>query len=1047
MPKKKVDSRVRTLVENGLKTRHRSIFVVVGDKGRDQVVNLHYMLSKASVRTRPTVLWCYKKNLGFTSHRQKRAKKIKRDIARGIRGADEENPFDLFISSTDIRYTFYKETASVLGNTFGMCVLQDFGSLTPNLLARTIETVEGGGLIVILLKTMQSLKQLYTMSMDVHKRFRTEAHGDIVPRFNERFLLSLAGCENCLFVDDELNILPISSRVAQIQKIGLPTNEDGSVQETIVSENQIELLDLKSAMHDTQPVGSLVDACLTLDQAKVVLNFMEAISEKTLKSTVVLTAARGRGKSAAMGISIAGAIACGYANIFVTAPSPENLHTLFKMVFKGFDALEFKEHQDYEIVQSTNPALNKAVVRVNIFRSHRQTIQYIQPQDSDRLSQAELVVIDEAAAIPLPMVKALMGPYLVFMSSTVNGYEGTGRSLSLKLVRELRYQSVSGPNGGSISASAASSRTLRELELQEPIRYATSDPVEKWLSALLCLDCATNMPRLGKGLPHPSQCQLYRVNRDTLFSHHKASEAFLQQFMSLLVSSHYKNTPDDIQLMSDAPAHRLFVLLGPESQSDSIPDLLCIVQVALEGLISKESILASVSRGQSPSGDMIPWVISQQYQNSEFASLSGARIVRIATHPDATRMGYGSRALQLITNYYEGLMMGVSDPITKTPQVRKKLSQKSATALEEDSDDVDAEVVGDSAAAADALRSEPHDSISPRTNLPPLLSELSEPEESDGPQILHWLGVSYGLTQELYDFWRRSSFSPVYLAQVPNLTTGEHSCIMLRALQGSTTENLWLNSFTTDFRRRLLSLFSFQFRSFVPALALSLCKKDAALTANSAPTPRLSFEQLSEFLDHYDLTRLDSYSKNLIDYHTILDLVPIVARLFYLERFGEEFRLNNVQSAILLSVGLQHKRMEDLKVELKIEHEQILANFYKIMHKVSSLFRSIEASSIRNELVEQSSKSKPSEKLPKAAKMASLDSELTEVGKRVSNSKASPSAPSGAPSLLSELKLPAGPIPSSISLKAQARSQDEGKRHVDSSAALSSSVPSKKFKR
>ena len=46
-----------------------------------------------------------------------------------------------------------------------MCILQDFEAITPNLLARTIETVEGGGLIVLLLKTMTSLKQLYTMAM------------------------------------------------------------------------------------------------------------------------------------------------------------------------------------------------------------------------------------------------------------------------------------------------------------------------------------------------------------------------------------------------------------------------------------------------------------------------------------------------------------------------------------------------------------------------------------------------------------------------------------------------------------------------------------------------------------------------------------------------------------------------------------------------------------------------------------------------------------------------------------------------------------------
>lgn len=34
-----------------------------------------------------------------------------------------------------------------------------------------------------------------------------------------------------------------------------------------------------------------------------------------------------------------------------------------------------QEHLDYEIIQSLNPEFNKAVVRVNIFKEHRQTIQ------------------------------------------------------------------------------------------------------------------------------------------------------------------------------------------------------------------------------------------------------------------------------------------------------------------------------------------------------------------------------------------------------------------------------------------------------------------------------------------------------------------------------------------------------------------------------------------------------------------------------------------------------------------------------------------------
>jgi N-acetyltransferase 10 len=132
---------------------------------------------------------------------------------------------------------------------------------------------------------------------------------------------------------------------------------------------------LKESLSDTKPAGDLVKLAKTIDQAQAVLTFIEAIAEKTLSSTVTLTASRGRGKSAALGLAIAAALAHGYSNIFVTSPSPENLKTLFEFIFKGMDALGYEEHLDYDIAQSTNPDFNKAIVRVNVFRDHRQTIQ------------------------------------------------------------------------------------------------------------------------------------------------------------------------------------------------------------------------------------------------------------------------------------------------------------------------------------------------------------------------------------------------------------------------------------------------------------------------------------------------------------------------------------------------------------------------------------------------------------------------------------------------------------------------------------------------
>jgi tRNA(Met) C34 N-acetyltransferase TmcA len=56
-----------------------------------------------------------------------------------------------------------------------------------------------------------------------------------------------------------------------------------------------------------------------------------------------------------------------------------------------------------------------------------------------------------------------------------------------------------------------------QLTLKESIRYRSGDPVEAWLSALLCLE--PSLPSLPTPLPSPEECQLFYVNRDSLFSY------------------------------------------------------------------------------------------------------------------------------------------------------------------------------------------------------------------------------------------------------------------------------------------------------------------------------------------------------------------------------------------------------------------------------------------------------------------------------------------------------------------------------------------------
>lgn len=907
MVKRKVDNRIRILIENGAALGHRTLVVVVGDKSRDQVVFLHHMLSKSSLK-QANVLWCYKKELTFSSHRKKRMKQIKARMRSGQAEISEDDPFEMFVSMTDIRYCYYKETHRILGNTYKMCVLQDFEALTPNILCRTMETVEGGGIIVILLQTVTSLRQLYTLSMDVHARYRTEAHQFVVPRFNERFILSLASCSTCVVMDDQLHILPVSSHLRDLQPV-----PSVSIRSPLSPQDQ-ELKDLKESLKDNPPVGLLIDLCKTLDQAKSVLQFVVAITEKTLCTTVTLTAGRGRGKSAALGISIAGAIAFGYSNIFVTSPSPENLNTLFEFVLKSLNKMGYEEHLNYHVVRSSDPQFSKCVMKVVVTRDRQQIIQYIAPGESNSLSLAELVVIDEAAAIPLPLVHKLLGPYLVFLSSTVSGYEGTGRSLSLKLIDQLRNQS----KGKSTEVNPTDrksekeelGRVLHEITLDESIRYKNGDPVEAWLHQLLCLEA--NLLTPPSNLPPASHCQLFYVNRDTLFGYHKVSEKFLAQLMSLLVSSHYRNTPDDMQTLSDAPAHHLFVLLPPqeETKGNCLPPVISVVQVALEGKISKSSVMSAMTQGEKPAGDLIPWTISNQFQNYDFPQLSGVRIVRIATHPNLQGKGYGSQALSQLNNYYAQAASHAGFTDTPTPEAKlSSLVQDDQVGLLEEK-------------------------LGPNVHALPLLQSLSERP----PEALHYMGVSYGATQQLLTFWKRAGFSPVYLSQVSSSVTGEHTMIMLKVLgEGKEARaESWLADLWFDYRKRLITLLGCCFKSYDCKFALNVLTNNIYKKIKEVP----SIAELNLHVTRGDLQRLEEFVRHQCELPLIADILPALSHLYFLRKIPD-FKLKPLQAAILCGIGVQRKAVPTLASELEVEHGLVMGQIYGLLADLTKQMRKV----------------------------------------------------------------------------------------------------------
>ena len=213
-------------------------------------------------------------------------------------------------------------------------------------------------------------------------------------------------------------------------------------------------------------------------------------------------------------------------------------------------------------------------------------------------------------------------------------------------------------------------------------------------------------------------------------------------------------------------------------------------------------------------------------------------------------MGYGSRALTLLVDFYEGRFTNLSEvepvKLDSMPRVTD-LDLQNSTLL---SDNI---------------------KIRDINSMPPLFSKLSERR----PPALDYLGVSFGLTASLFKFWKRASFHPVYLRQTPNELTGENSCILIRSLSKGSSDVAWLGAFSHDFHKRFLSLLSFQFRVFPSILALTIdesASQGAKLDASLSSKPLTKFD-LDNLFSPFDLKRLDSYASNMVDFHLILDIV------------------------------------------------------------------------------------------------------------------------------------------------------------------------------
>lgn len=96
----------------------------------------------------------------------------------------------------------------------------------------------------------------------MHNRYRTDAHQFVQPRFNERFILSLGSCSDCLVLDDELNVLPLSKG----KDITLGKGDEDDRGRKKKAE---ELKDMKENLTGVEIVGALAKLARTVDQVRL----------------------------------------------------------------------------------------------------------------------------------------------------------------------------------------------------------------------------------------------------------------------------------------------------------------------------------------------------------------------------------------------------------------------------------------------------------------------------------------------------------------------------------------------------------------------------------------------------------------------------------------------------------------------------------------------------------------------------------------------------------------------------------------------------------
>ena len=233
--------------------------------------------------------------------------------------------------------------------------------------------------------------------------------------------------------------------------------------------------------------------------------------------------------------------------------------------------------------------------------------------------QADWLVVDEAAAIPAPLLHQLVSRFpRTLLTTTVQGYEGTGRGFLLKFCARFPH--------------------LHRFELQQPIRWAQGCPLEKMVSEALVFDDEnfTHTPQ-GNIVISAFEQTLWRSEPETPL-----------KVYQLLSGAHYRTSPLDLRRMMDAPGQHFLQAAG----ENEIVGALCLVD---EGGLSQELSQAVWAGYRRPRGNLVAQSLAAHGSNPLAATLRGRRVSRIAVHPARQREGTGRQLIAGALQYIHDL--------------------------------------------------------------------------------------------------------------------------------------------------------------------------------------------------------------------------------------------------------------------------------------------------------------------------------------------------------------------------------------------------------